>query len=161
DPVFHLDLSFFLFDLPFLRLVQTAVTGLLVASLFAAGARYLLAAMAGAAVFDTRVRVHLGVIAGLFLMSIALGYQLDKLELVHSDRGFATGVSFTDENAQFLAYNVLTGLSAIAAAFLVGGAFARVLWPLGLTVAVWLIASIVIGRIYPAAIQQFTVVPNA
>ena len=116
--------------------------------------------MAGAAVFDTRVRVHLGVLAGLFLMSVALGYQLDKFELVHSDRGVATGVSFTDQNAQFLAYDVLTGISAIAAAFLVGGAFARVLWPLGLTLAVWFIASIAIGRLYPAAIQQFTVVPN-
>ena len=160
DPVFHMDISFFLFDLPFLRLVQTIASGLLVSSLVVAGGRYLLAAMAGASVFDTRVRVHLGVLAGLFLMSIALGYQLDKLELVHSDRGIATGVSFTDENAQFLAYNVLTGLSAIAAALLIGGAFARVLWPVGLTLAVWFIASIAIGRLYPAAIQQFTVVPN-
>ena len=42
-------------------------------------------------------------------MSIALGYQLDKLELVHSNAGIATGVSYTDEHAQFLAYDVLTG----------------------------------------------------
>ena len=160
DPIFGLDISFFLFDLPFLRLLQTVASGLIVASLIVAAGRYLLSAMAGGAVFDTRVRVHLGVLAGLFLMSIALGYQLDKLELVHSDRGIATGVSYTDFNAQFLAYNVLTGLSAIAAALLVGGAFARVVWPLGLTLAVWFIASIAIGRLYPAAIQQLTVVPN-
>ena len=32
---------------------------------------------------------------------------------------------------------MLTGLSAIAAAFLVGGAFTRVMWPLALTIAVW------------------------
>jgi uncharacterized membrane protein (UPF0182 family) len=160
DPVFNRDISFFLFDLPFLRLVQTVISGLLIAGLVVAGARYLLTAMTGAAVFDTRVRVHLGVLAGLFLLTIAVGYQLDKFELVHSDRGIATGVSFTDRNAQFLAYDVLTGLSAIAAAFLVGGAFARVLWPLGLTLAVWFIASIGIGRLYPAAVQQLTVVPN-
>src|SRR5207249_3826263 len=128
--------------------------------LIVAGARYLLAAMTGAAVFDTRVRVHLGVLAGLFLMSIALGYQLDKFDLVHSNRGIATGVSYTDFNAQFLAFDVLTGLSAIAAALLVGGAFARVLWPLGLTLAVWFIASIAIGRIYPEVVQRLTVDPN-
>ncbi|HLO34577.1 MAG TPA: UPF0182 family protein, partial [Candidatus Deferrimicrobium sp.] len=160
DPIFHLDISFFLFDLPFLRLLQTVVSGLFIASLVVAGARYLVSAMAGAAVFDTRVRVHLGVLAGLFLMTIALGYQLDKLELVHSNRGIATGVSFTDQNAQFLAFDVLTGLSAIAAAFVVGGAFARVLWPLGLTLAVWFIASIGIGRIYPEIVQRLTVDPN-
>ncbi len=160
DPVFGRDISFFLFDLPFLRLLQTLVNGLLVAALLVAGARYFLSAMNGGAVFGTPVRVHLGILAGLFLMSIALGYQLDKFELVHSDRGIATGVSFTDEHAQFLAYDVLTALSAIAAALLVGGAFARVLWPVTLTVAVWFIASIAIGRIYPEVVQRLVVVPN-
>src|SRR5262249_34937745 len=57
-------------------------------------------------------------------------------------------------------YDVLTALSAIAAALLVGGAFARVLWPVGITIAVWFIASIAIGRIYPEIVQRITVVPN-
>ena len=160
DPIFGRDISFFLFDLGFLRFVQVTLIGLLVASLAVAGVRYLLAGLDGSAVFSTPVRVHLGILAGLVLMAMAVGYQLDKFELVYSTRGVATGVSFTDANAQFLAYDVLTGLSAIAAAFLVGGAFSRVLWPLGLTVAVWFIASIGIGRIYPAIVQQLTVVPN-
>jgi uncharacterized membrane protein (UPF0182 family) len=160
DPVFNKDISFFLFDLPFLRLVQTIATGLLVAALVVTAARYLVSALGGAAVFDTRVRVHLAAIAGLILMSIALGYQLDKFELVHSTRGIATGVSFTDQHAQFFAYDLLTVISAIAAALLVGGAFARVLWPVTITFAVWFLASIALGRIYPEVIQRFTVVPN-
>ncbi len=160
DPIFGRDISFFLFDLGFLRFIQATFIGLVIASLVVAGARYLVAALDGSAVFSTPVRVHLGVLAGLFLMAIAVGYQLDKFELVYSSRGVATGVSYTDFNAQFLAYDVLTGLSAIAAAFLVGGTFSRVLWPLGLTVAVWLIASIGIGRIYPEVVQRITVQPN-
>jgi uncharacterized protein len=161
DPVFGRDISFFMFDLGFLRFLQVTVIGLVISSLIVAGARYLVAALDGSAVFSTPVRVHLGVLAGLFLMAIAVGYQLDKFELVYSTRGIATGVSYTDANAQFLAYDVLTGLSAIAAAFLVGGAFSRVLWPLGLTVAVWFIASIAVGRIYPEFVQRVTVQPNA
>jgi uncharacterized protein len=160
DPVFGRDISFYLFELGFLRFVQVTVIGLIIASLVVAGARYLVAGLDGSPVFSTPVRVHLGALAGLVLMAIAVGYQLDKFELVYSNRGVAEGVSYTDANAQFLAYDVLTGLSAIAAAFLVGGAFSRVLWPLGLTVAVWLIASIGIGRIYPEAVQRLTVVPN-
>ena len=160
DPVFGRDISFFLFDLAFLRFLQATAIGLIVASLAIAGGRYLVGALAGSSVFSTPVRVHLGVLAGLFLMAIAFGYQLDKWELVYSNRGVATGVSYTDANAQFLAYDVLTALSAIAAAFLVGGAFSRVMWPLGLTVAVWFIASIGIGRIYPEVIQRITVTPN-
>jgi uncharacterized membrane protein (UPF0182 family) len=160
DPIFNKDISFFLFDLPFLRLVQSIATGLFVATLVVAGARYLVAALGGGAIFDTRVRVHLGVIAALILVSIAAGYQLDKFELVHSTRGIAPGVSFTDQHAQFFAYDLLTVLSAVEAALLVGGAFARVLWPVTITFAVWFLASIAIGRIYPEIIQRFTVVPN-
>ena len=52
---------------------------------------------------------------------------------MYSTRGVATGVSYTDQNAQFFAFDVLTVISGLAAAFLVGGAFTRVLWPLGLT----------------------------
>jgi uncharacterized protein len=160
DPIFGRDISFFLFELPFLRFVQVTLIGLVIASLVVAAARYLIAALANRAVFSTGVRVHLGALAGLFLLAIAVGYQLDKFELVYSTRGIATGVSYTDFHAQLLAFDVLTGFSAIAAAFLVGGALSRVTWPLALTLAVWFLASIGIGRLYPAAIQQFTVKPN-
>ena len=45
-------------------------------------ARYLVGASRGGLVFSTPVRVHLAVLGGLFLLSVAFGYQLDKLELV-------------------------------------------------------------------------------
>ena len=100
-------------------------------------------------------------LGGLFLLSVAFGYQLDKYELVYSTRGVATGVSFTDQNAQFFAFDVLTVVSGLAAAFLVGGALTRQIWPLGLTLGIWFLASIVVGRrLYPEAIQRFTVEPN-
>ena len=58
------------------------------------------------------MRVHSAVLGGLYLLSVAAGYQLDKLELVYSTRGVATGVSFTDQNARFFAFDVLTVVSA-------------------------------------------------
>ncbi len=160
DPIFHRDISFFLFELPFWRLLQSAVNGLLIAALLVAGARYLVSALQGAEVFVTRVRVHLALIGGLLLLSIAFGYQLDKYELVYSHAGVATGVAYTDANARFMAYDVLTFLSGIAGALLVAGAFTRWMWPLGLVVGVWFVASLVLGRAYPEVIQRFTVDPN-
>lgn len=160
DPVFGRDIGYFLFELPFLRLGQALFNGLVIAALIVAFSRYLVGATRGSLVFTTPVRVHLAVLAGLFLVSVAFGYQLDKYELAYSTRGIATGVSFTDQNAQFFAYDVLTVLSGLAAALLVGGAFTRMLWPLGLTVGVWLLASLLIGRAYPEAVQRFTVEPN-
>ena len=160
DPVFGRDISFFLFELPFFRLVQSLLNGILLAALAVAGARYLVAATRGGEVFVTRVRVHLAVIAGLYLLSVAFGYQLDKYELVYSQAGVATGVSYTDANARFMAFDVLTFLSGIAGALLVGAAFTRWLWPLGLVAGVWFSASIVLGTVYPEVVQRFSVDPN-
>ena len=93
DPIFGRDISFFLFELPFYRFVQSLVNGLLLASLVVAGARYLLATTRGGEVFVTRVRVHLAVLGGLYLLSVAFGYQLDKYELVYSQAGRARRAS--------------------------------------------------------------------
>ena len=160
DPIFHRDISFFLFELPFLRLVQGVFNGIVVAALLLSLTRYIVSASNGGLVFTSPVRIHLAVLGGLFLLSVAFGYQLDKLDLSYSTRGVAAGVSYTDQNAQFLAFDVLTVISGIAAALLVGAAFTRMLWPLGLTIAVWFVASLVIGRLYPEAIQRLTVTPN-
>ena len=166
DPVFGRDISFFLFELPLLRFVQAVFNGLVLAALILVLARYLVGATRGSLVFTTPVRVHLAVLGGLFLLSVAFGYQLDKFELAYSLRGIGegaariVGVSYTDQNAQFIAYDVLTVLSGLAGALLVGGAFTRLLWPLGLVVAIWIIASLVIGRLYPEAVQRLTVAPN-
>jgi hypothetical protein len=160
DPVFGRDISFFLFEMPFFRFVQSLLNGLLLAALAIAGARYLLAATRGGEVFITRVRVHLAVLAGLYLLSVAFGYQFDKFELVYSTQGVATGVSFTDANARFMAYDVLTFLSGIAAALLVAAAFTRWIWPLALVVTVWFASSLLLGRLYPELVQRFSVDPN-
>ena len=160
DPIFNRDIGYFLFELPFLRLVQGVFNGLVIAALLLSLGRYLVTATRGGLIFATPVRLHLAVLGALLLLSVAFGYQLDKLELVYSTRGAATGVSYTDFHAQFFAFDALTVISGLAAAFLVGGALTRLLWPLGLTIGVWLIASLVIGRLYPEAIQRFTVVPN-
>ena len=160
DPAFGKDISFFLFELPFLRFVQSNLNVVLLATLGVIGARYFLQTNRGGEILVTRVRVHLALIAALFLLTIAWGYQLDKFELVYNSSPVLTGVAFTDANARFMAYDVLLVLSALAAALLVGGAFTRWLWPLGAVVIIWFSASLVLGRIYPEAIQRLTVDPN-
>ena len=101
-------------------------------------------------------------LAGLYLLSVAFGYQLDKYELVYSTVGRRrSGVGYTDANARFLAYDVLTFLSGLAGALLIAGAFTRWMWPLGAIVVIWFsrLASCS-GRLYPEAIQRLTVDPN-
>ncbi len=160
DPVFGQDISWFLFTLPFLHAVQGIFNSLVLMSLLVAGARYLVGVLRSGLRLPTPVRVHLAILGSLFLLSVAAGYQLDKYDLVYSTRGFAVGVSYTDAHAQFLAFDVLTILSALAAAFLVGAAFTRWKRPLGAVIVTWFVASFLIGTVYPEIVQRFTVVPN-
>ena len=160
DPIFNKDIGYFLFELPFLRLVQGVFNGLVIAAILLTLGRYLVTASRGGLVFATPVRLHLAALGALLLLSVAFGYQLDKLELVYSTRGAATGVSYTDLNAQFFAFDALTVISGVAAVLLVGAALTRMLWPLALTIGVWFLASLVIGRLYPEAVQRFSVEPN-
>jgi uncharacterized membrane protein (UPF0182 family) len=160
DPIFGRDIGFFLFELPFLRFVQALANGLILGALLIAGGRYLVGALRGGIAFATPVRVHLGVLGGLYLLSVAVGYQLDKLELSYSTTGVITGVSYTDQAARFFALDALTIIAALAAAFLVGGAFTRMIWPLGGALVVWFGASVLLGTVYPELVQRFVVTPN-
>ena len=160
DPVFGQDIGFFLFELPFFRLLQSIAVALLVGALLVVFGRYLVGALRGGLVFRTPVRVHLGVLGALFLLVVAAGYQLDKYELAYTTNGVATGISYVDENARFLAYTVLTIVTALAAAFLVGGAFTRMLWPLGGAILVWFGAQLILTGVYPAVVDRFVVQPN-
>ncbi|HSG85416.1 MAG TPA: UPF0182 family protein [Candidatus Limnocylindrales bacterium] len=161
DPVFGRDVSFFLFELPFLRLIQSVANTLIIGALLVAGGRYLVAALrSGGFTFPTPVRVHLAVLGGLYLVSVAVGYQLDKFELVYSANGVATGISYADQASRFFAFDALTIIAGLAAALLVGGAFTRMIWPLGGALVIWFGASVLLGAIYPEVIQRFVVTPN-
>jgi uncharacterized protein len=160
DPIFGRNVAFFMFDLPFLRLVQRFINGILVAALLLALGRYLLSAVRGGLAFGTGPRLHLALLMGLWLLSVAFGYQLDKLELSYSTSGVVAGVSYTDANARFLAFDALTVIAALTAAFLVASAFTRWIVPVGLAVVVWFGASLALGVVYPEIVQRFVVAPN-
>ena len=111
--------------------------------------------------FITRVRVHLAVIAGLYLLSVAFGYQLDKYELVYSQAGVATGVVL--HGRQRPVHGLRRPHVPVRARRRRCSSPARSpagCGRSGLVVGVWFSASIVLGRLYPEAIQRFTVDPN-
>jgi len=161
DPIFGRDISFYLFSLPVLRLAQGLGILLLGGATVLAALRYLPALGArGLSGVGTLPRLHLALLVGAILLVTAYGYQLDKLELVFSQNGVATGVSYTDAIARIPGLDVLTVIAAIAAAFLVGAALTRSTWPLVLTVTIWFGASAVLTGLYPEFVQRFQVSPN-
>jgi hypothetical protein len=93
DPIFGRDISFYLFSLPVLRLAQGLGILLLAGATALAALRYLPALGArGLGGVGTLPRLHLALLLGGLLLVTAYGYQLDKLDLVYSQNGVATGV---------------------------------------------------------------------
>ena len=161
DPIYGRDISFYLFVLPILRLAQGVLVTLLLTATVMTGLRYLPAIGArGLGFIGTLPRLHLALLVGGILLATAYGYQLDKLELVYSSTGVATGVSYADNAARLPGLDILTVIAALAAAFLVGAALTRTVWPLTLTALVWFGASGVLGSVYPEFVQRFQVQPN-
>jgi uncharacterized membrane protein (UPF0182 family) len=160
DPTFGKDISFYMFELPFYRLAQSYANSLLVVTFALVGIRYLVAVISGASL-TTPARVQLGVLVMLFLWSVAIGYQLDRYELVYSGTsGIFQGASYTDVTAKATALTVMTVLAAFAGAFVLGFAYTRMRIPLVLTVAVWMFAYLILDVGYPVLVQRFAVVPN-
>jgi uncharacterized membrane protein (UPF0182 family) len=163
DPTLGRDIGFFVFDLPFWRfLLGWASTTLIVIGLLTVGA-YAARALRWQFHLSAPVRAHLSVIGALLLVVIAAGYQLDIAELAYSTRGWDGNVQaalYTDMNAQYPAYVILTVVALASAALLLLNTFFRTLWLLALAAGAWLVLSVVVGGLYPSFVQTVQVNPN-
>ncbi len=165
DPVYHRDIAFYVFKLPFLQFVQGWLFSALVGiAVIVAVAHYLWGGirLQGTAERVTpQVKAHLSVLLGVIVLVKAWGYFLGKFGLLYSTRGVVRGgASYTDLHAQKPALFVLMIVAIICAlVFFVNIRFRGWAAPsiaLGLLVAV----SVVVGAVIPAAIQQFSVKPQ-
>ena len=163
DPTLGRDVGFYVFDLPFWRfLLGWASTTLIVVGLLTIGT-YAARALRWQFHLSAPVRAHLSVMGALLLLTIAAGYQLDISELAYSTRGVSGSVqaaTYTDMNAQYPAYMILTVVAIGSAALLLLNTFFRTLWLLGLAAGAWFILSIVVGGLYPSFVQAVQVTPN-
>jgi hypothetical protein len=163
DPIFHKDLGFFVFRLPFNRFVFTwSFSSLLVIIIVVGFAHYFMggirAAPAGERVAP-QVKAHLSVLFGLLVLLKAWGYRLDQFDLLHSPRGTVTGASYTDVNAQLPALRLLFVIAIVCGLlFLVNIRFRGWVLPAA-GIGLLALTSIVAGGIYPAAVQRLRVTP--
>jgi hypothetical protein len=155
DPIFGLDVSFYIFRLPFYRFLVNWLMGLVVVTIIGNALLY---------AFSGRIREapatgHLSVLGALFLVGKAVGYQLQRWGLLDSTHGVIYGAGYTDIHARLPLLYLLTGVVVLGALLLLVNIFAR-RWKLLLGVGgVWLALSLV-GPFYPTAVQRFTVEPN-
>jgi uncharacterized membrane protein (UPF0182 family) len=166
DPQFGLDLSFFVFDYPFYRLVLGFGFAIVLLSLIASLLTHYvfggLRLQTPGQKLTGAARVQLSVLLGLFLALKAVAYWFDRYGLVYSDRGeLFPGANYTDVNALLVPKGILVGVATVCAlAFFANMIFRNFLLPAAALVLL-LVSSLVIGVAYPAIVQQFVVKPSA
>lgn len=158
DPVFGKDVAFYVFTLPVYQFFVSWLSGAIILSALATGAAYAMGL--GRLQWTAAVKGHLSALGFLFLALNAWSYQLDIYELVYSARGVVVGASYTDVNAQWPAYNVLTALTLALAVLLLVNIFVRALKAIGIAVILWLAAAVLLGAIYPDLVQNLEVKPS-
>jgi hypothetical protein len=169
DPVFHLDVGFYAFQLPFYRLalhlIFVAVALCLVTSSIT---HYLLGGIRGTG-RAWRISIHAGaqlaLLAGIFVLLKAVAYWLDRYFLLLSpasdNGGIFSGASYTDLNAVLPAKTIMVFISLICAATFLAGVFRGSLQLPSIAVALLVLCSVLVGAAWPAVLQQFVVRPNA
>ncbi|MFN8639215.1 MAG: UPF0182 family protein [Dehalococcoidia bacterium] len=163
DPVFQRDVAFYVFELPALRFLNGWVLALLVVALLGAGAIYglTIALQRFEVRFSPGARAHLSLLAGLAIVTIALGTWLSTFDLVATGSGATFGGGYTDLNARLPLRYVMIGIGLFAglatiANGVIGQGFRVPVFLLG----IWALVSVLGGAVYPQLVQSFTVQPN-
>jgi hypothetical protein len=165
DPQFGLDVSFYLFDLPFFHsLLGFASAVVLISALVALATSYLYGSIrvSGREVLVSKsARVQIAVTAGLYLLLQGVSIWLDQYSTLTDTNGLITGAGFTDVNATIPARAILAGSAVfVAILFFVTAFIGR--WRLPVIGTVLLIvSSLVAGSLYPWVVQRFQVDPSA
>jgi uncharacterized membrane protein (UPF0182 family) len=165
DPIFDVDVAFYVFRLPLWGTVVDWLFNLLVlTTVVVAVALYLNGAIrfTGRRVTSTRgAKIYLSSLFALVAIVRAVSYRLDMFELLYSNRsGIFFGPGFTDINSRLPAIRLLLVVALIAAALFVVNIFRRGWTLAAVSVGSWLVVAIAAGTIYPAFVQRFSVLPD-
>jgi uncharacterized protein len=165
DPQFHLDISFFVFTYPFIRLVLSYLFAAVLLSLAAAVLVHVL--YGGLRLQGRRVRATTGaqmqlfILLGAFVLLKGVAYWFDRYGIDFSQRGtVTTGASYTDVNAVLPAKTVLAVIAIICALLFFAGAVRHSAMLPAVGFGLLVLSAIIVGGVYPAIIQQFVVKPN-
>jgi uncharacterized protein len=165
DPQFRLDISFFVFTYPFIRLVLGYLFAVVLLSL--AMAVVVHALYGGLRLQGRRVRATTGaqtqlfILVGAFVLLKGVAYWFDRYGIDFSQRGtVTTGASYTDVNAVLPAKTVLAVIAILCAILFFAGAVRRSALLPAVGFGLLVLSAILVGGVYPAIIQQFVVKPN-
>ncbi|MDO5097558.1 MAG: UPF0182 family protein [Corynebacterium sp.] len=168
DQQFGVDYGFYAFTLPMIRLVVGTLSTLLVlAFIIALIGHYLLGNItAGNAAAGQKSRIaryaqiQLAVTAGIWMLLKAVGYWLDRYDLLLNRHETFVGASYTDIHAVLPAKLILLFIAILVAVSFFSVIFLKDLRIPALTTVLMVLSSLVIGNAWPIMMERFSVQPN-
>ncbi|WP_407717421.1 UPF0182 family membrane protein [Glutamicibacter protophormiae] len=165
DPQFNMDLSFFMFSLPFIALL----TGFLISVVLLSGVAGLLTHYLyggirveerGGITIGKAARVHTAIVVAVFLLLQAVNFWIGQYETLTDQSGRVAGALYRDVHAVIPAQMILAIVAVlIAITFVIAAITGRWRLPL-IGTAMLVITMIVASGVYPYMVQQFQVVPS-
>ncbi|HVB05701.1 MAG TPA: UPF0182 family protein [Acidimicrobiales bacterium] len=163
DPLFHRDISFFVFRLPFLSFLVDWLFGLLVVAAIATAVAYFLNGairVQRTLTIEPRAIAHLSLLLSLLALERAWAYfYVDRFGLDVSANGYVQGAGYTDVHVRLPAMVLLAVVCLVAFVMLAFNVYQRT-WVLPVvSVGLWAFLAIVVGVIYPKLYQALHVTP--
>ncbi len=164
DPYFHKDLSFYIFSLPWLHfLVDFLMTAVFTALLLAAVVHYLYGGIRLQSATDKvsgAAQAQLSALFGVFLLLKGFDYWLDRFDLTSQAGGLVTGMTYTRDNAVLPSKNILMFIAIICAVLFFANILRRTWLLPGVGLALFAIAAVLLGGVWPGLMQRFQVKPD-
>jgi uncharacterized membrane protein (UPF0182 family) len=165
DPLFNRDISFYVFQLPFLKYLYSWMMTVLILTALATGLFYFLRRSFQFIPPQTvRVappaRTHLTVLVAVLFFLGTLGAWIALNEILYSKRGVVFGPGYTDVNTQVGMFKLLMGATVFCGIAILAFAFRRD-WRIPAAGLAVFFAVLIVGTgIYPSLVQKLKVVPN-
>ena len=163
DPQFGRDLGFFVFRLPFLSwLLGWMFTALMVVLVLSVAMHYLSGGIRIQSLNERvtpQVKAHISFLLAAMALVRAGSYYFDRFALAYSTDGRFAGLSYTDVEARLPVLSLLILIALLSVVLFVANIRRRG-WGLpAVAVGLWALVSIVMGGIYPLAVQRLRVDP--
>jgi len=176
DPIFGLDISFFVFRLPLIEALYGALMGLLVLLIVVTVVTYIILNLKDKLLTGVSKNVdysysyiknevtrfagkQLAVVSALILLLMSVGYVIKSLNLVYSTNGVVFGGGYTDINVTLTFYKVLVVACIIAAVIIFSSILSSKVKPIIISLVAIFVLSI-IGVVIAGATQSLYVKAN-
>ena len=162
DPVLGHDAQVYVFVLPILGQLKAYVIAMAVFGAIGAAATYFISGAIGwqYARITRAATTHLAALVAMLLIAVALGYWLDRYDLLLSSRGTVFGAGYVDVHVRLPVFAFMAGASVVAAVVVLAAGIRMKPKVAGVAVGLLVAVHFIAVWSYPTFQQRFDVDPN-